>query len=138
MAMKTFTARPISKETKAKVVQTAKNGAVAVGTVLGAIGSAFVTVMAHEANCRRGIHEVNSWGTCKHCYKRPLSPLQVLMVGGMPGTVVMAQGQTCNHTWGKADRNTVSCLNCGKRLYKFSWDHDEAAWAKAILAQLGE
>jgi len=134
--MKTFTARPISPEMKKKVVQTAKNGASAIGSFLGAVGGAYVTIMAHEANCRRGIHELNSWGTCKHCYKRPLSPLQVVMMGGIPGTVIMAQGDTCTHTWAKADNYNVSCLNCGKRLSKYSCDQDEAAWCKAIMKQL--
>jgi hypothetical protein len=136
--MKTFRVPPqmniqITPETKAKVVQTVKNGAGTVGEFLGAVGGAFVTMMAHEANCRQGIHEFNSFGTCKHCYKRLSLPQQVVMVGGIPAIVVP---QSCNHTWAKADSSNVSCLNCGKRLFRFSWDKDEAAWAKAILAQL--
>jgi len=130
--MKTFTVKPItiSKETKAKVVQTAKTGATAIGSFLGAVGGAFVTVMAHETNCRNGLHEINMFGTCRYCHKQPLSSRVV--VGGP----VMVMGNPCNHTWAKADSSTVSCLNCGKRLSKYSWSNEEEAWAKALLKQL--
>jgi hypothetical protein len=128
--MKIFQVKPqINKESVGKVVETTKTGVKSVLSFTGDVLGAVATSMAHQANCERGFHELNSFGTCKHCYKKPQTP--IVVIGG-----IGVSAPQCNHTWGKADSFTVVCLSCGKRLSRGAWDEDESAWAKAILKQL--
>jgi len=118
--------------TSKQVFKATKGGAETFGTVLGAVGGAFVKVLVQESACQRGQHVMGIFGTCRHCGYRPVTHVVTRVIE----TPVFVAVNECNHTWAKSNSYTVCCLTCGKTLDKFSYNHQEAAWARALLNQL--
>ena len=119
----------MTKNQKSKVFSVLKQG----GEILGTIGGAVLTVMSRQELCRRGQHEIGTFGSCRHCGTRPVTHVITHVVTQSPVMHTMVTGG-CSHQWAKSNSSTVCCLACGKTMT--TWSYDEGAWARAILNQL--